>query len=173
MKRDEWCNTTATCRCSCTGRRKCVSFRMLTSQLIVQGSVTQGQIQKPFGVSLTTIKRYTKVYRERGVVGFSSQRSGVKTRGWMPKRWHKPVGCSRTASRLHGWRNSPVNSPAHYARRSTPGDCHPLKKSLNGPIEQSGPAWAARCICSRSCRWGSAAFLDPSLTGESKRFRVR
>ena len=46
------------------------SFRMFTSQLIVQGSAKQGDIQKAFGVSLTTIKRATKLYRTRGAAGF-------------------------------------------------------------------------------------------------------
>lgn len=46
------------------------SFRMFTSQLIVQGSAKQGDIQKAFGVSLTTIKRATKLYRARGAAGF-------------------------------------------------------------------------------------------------------
>lgn len=46
------------------------SFRMFTSQLIVQGSATQGHIQKAFGVPLVSIKRSTKLYRERGPAGF-------------------------------------------------------------------------------------------------------
>ena len=46
------------------------SFRMFTSQLIVQGSATQGDIHKAFGVSLTTIKRATKLFRARGAAGF-------------------------------------------------------------------------------------------------------
>ena len=46
------------------------SFRMYTSQLIVQGSATQGQVAKAFGVPLVAIKRGTKLYRERGAAGF-------------------------------------------------------------------------------------------------------
>src|SRR5437667_12912943 len=46
------------------------SFRLFTSQLIVQGSATQGHIAKAFGVPLVAIKRATKLYRERGTVGF-------------------------------------------------------------------------------------------------------
>src|SRR2546425_12345919 len=42
------------------------SFRLFTSQLIVQGSATQGQIAKAFGVPLVAIKRAAKLYRERG-----------------------------------------------------------------------------------------------------------
>lgn len=57
------------------------SFRLFTSQLIVQGSATQGQIQKAFGVPLVAIKRSTKLYRERGAAGFfvaKGRREGSK-----------------------------------------------------------------------------------------------
>jgi transposase len=46
------------------------SFRLFTSQLILQGSATQGHIAKAFGVPLVAIKRATKLYRERGSAGF-------------------------------------------------------------------------------------------------------
>ena len=36
------------------------SFRMFTSQLIINGTATQGQIAKAFGVPLVTIKRSDK-----------------------------------------------------------------------------------------------------------------
>src|SRR5256885_10623795 len=46
------------------------SFRLFTSQLIVQGSATQGHVAKAFGVPLVAIKRATKFYRERASGGF-------------------------------------------------------------------------------------------------------
>jgi transposase len=46
------------------------SFRLFTSQLIIQGSATQGDIAKAFGVPLVAIKRATKLYRQRGSAGF-------------------------------------------------------------------------------------------------------
>lgn len=46
------------------------SFRMFTSQLIVQGSATIGEVQKAFAVPLVSIKRSTKLYRTRGAAGF-------------------------------------------------------------------------------------------------------
>ncbi len=46
------------------------SFRMFTSQLIMQGSVTTGQVQRAFGVPLVSVKRATKLYRARGAAGF-------------------------------------------------------------------------------------------------------
>jgi len=57
------------------------SFRLFTSQLIVQGSATQGHIAKAFGVPLVAIKRATKRYRERGSAGFfvpKTRREGSK-----------------------------------------------------------------------------------------------
>ena len=62
-------------------RKDLASFRLFTSQLIVQGSATQGQIEKAFGVPLVAIKRATKLYRERGAVGFfvpKARREGSK-----------------------------------------------------------------------------------------------
>lgn len=46
------------------------SFRLFTGQLIVQGSATQGDIAKAFGVPLVAIKRATKRFREHGAKGF-------------------------------------------------------------------------------------------------------
>lgn len=46
------------------------SFRLFTSQLIVQGSATQGHIAQAFGVPLVAIKRATKIFRDRGAAGF-------------------------------------------------------------------------------------------------------
>lgn len=57
------------------------SFRMFTAQLIVQGSATQGDIQRAFGVPLVAIKRSTKLYRERNAAGFfapKARRAGSK-----------------------------------------------------------------------------------------------
>ena len=57
------------------------SFRLFTSQLIVQGSATQGHVAKAFGVPLVAIKRATKLYRERGPAGFfvpKARREGSK-----------------------------------------------------------------------------------------------
>jgi len=60
------------------------SFRMFTSQLIVQGSATQGHIGKAFGVPLIAIKRGTKLFREKGSAGFfvpKARRPGRKLKG--------------------------------------------------------------------------------------------
>lgn len=46
------------------------SFRLFTTQLIVNGTATQGQIVKTFGVPLTTVKRCCRQYRERGAAAF-------------------------------------------------------------------------------------------------------
>ena len=51
-------------------KKDLASFRLFTSQLIVQGSATQGDISKAFGVPLVAIKRATKRFREQGAKGF-------------------------------------------------------------------------------------------------------
>jgi hypothetical protein len=50
------------------------TFRMITSQFCVQGSATQPQIVQAFGVSLTTVKRYCRLYRDKGPEGFYAPR---------------------------------------------------------------------------------------------------
>jgi transposase-like protein len=46
------------------------SFRFFTTQLIANGTATQGQIVKAFGVPMTTVKRCCREYRERGGAAF-------------------------------------------------------------------------------------------------------
>ena len=50
------------------------TFRMITSQFCVQGSATQSQIVRAFGVPLRTVKRYCKLYRDKGPQGFYAPR---------------------------------------------------------------------------------------------------
>jgi len=46
------------------------SFRMFTSQLVVNGNCTQAQIVRALGISATSRKRYVKRYRQEGAAGF-------------------------------------------------------------------------------------------------------
>jgi transposase-like protein len=46
------------------------SFRFFTTQLIVNGTATQGEIARAFGVPLVTVKRYVKRYLQKGAKGF-------------------------------------------------------------------------------------------------------
>jgi hypothetical protein len=45
-------------------------FRMFTSQMIVNGTVKPKEIVQAFGVPMITVKRYVKVFREKGAEGF-------------------------------------------------------------------------------------------------------
>jgi len=45
-------------------------FRMFTSQMIVNGTVKPQEIVRAFGVPMITVKRYVKVFRQRGTEGF-------------------------------------------------------------------------------------------------------
>jgi transposase len=52
------------------GTEDLASFRFFTTQLIVNGTATQGQIVQAFGVPITTVKRACRLYRERGASAF-------------------------------------------------------------------------------------------------------
>jgi len=46
------------------------TFRMFTSQLYVNGTASQAEICRAFGVSRISVKRSVKLYREKGMAGF-------------------------------------------------------------------------------------------------------
>ena len=50
------------------------TFRMFTSQMIVNGTVKPKEIMETFGVPMVTVKRYRKLYRNRGSKGFYAAR---------------------------------------------------------------------------------------------------
>lgn len=54
------------------------TFRMIASQLYVNGNATQSEIRRVFGVTDISVKRWVKLYREKGSAGFYEKR---KTRG--------------------------------------------------------------------------------------------
>ena len=62
------------------------SFRMYTTQLIVNGLATQGQIERAFGIPRVTIKRCVKRYREGGVGAFFVPRSKRRGNKLTPER---------------------------------------------------------------------------------------
>jgi transposase-like protein len=55
-------------------REDLATFRLFSSQLIVNGTATQVQISKAFGVPRVTVKRYVKLYRTHGPKGFYAPR---------------------------------------------------------------------------------------------------
>ena len=63
------------------------SFRMFTSQMIVSGTVRPREIVKTFGVPMITVKRYVKLYRDRGSKGFYE----LKPRHSLTSGWKGPV----------------------------------------------------------------------------------
>jgi transposase len=74
------------------------TFRLFTTQLIINGTATQGEIVKAFGVSLTTVKRCVKKYREGGSKALfvaPRRRQGTKLDG---------AGLAQAQQRLNeGW----------------------------------------------------------------------
>lgn len=51
-------------------------FRLITSQLVVNGVASQAEIVRAFGVSKISVKRYVKRYRKEGAEGFFKPRKG-------------------------------------------------------------------------------------------------
>ncbi len=51
------------------------SFRMIMSQFYVNGSATQAELARAFGISNISIKRAVKLYREQGINGFYAPRT--------------------------------------------------------------------------------------------------
>ena len=56
------------------------SFNMFTSQLVVLGQCKQVEIVKAFGVSIISVKRHVKKYREGGAGIFFEKRNGRKAK---------------------------------------------------------------------------------------------
>ena len=49
------------------------TFRMFSSQLYINGSASQAEICRAFGVSRISVKRSVKLYREHGMAGFFAE----------------------------------------------------------------------------------------------------
>ena len=54
------------------------TFRMITAQFCINGNAKQADISRAFGVTLISVKRAVKLYREKGVAGFYEE---AKRRG--------------------------------------------------------------------------------------------
>jgi transposase-like protein len=62
------------------------SFRLFTSQLVENGSVTQSQICKAFGVPGITVKRACKKLREQGAAAFFVPKVRARASKLTPER---------------------------------------------------------------------------------------
>lgn len=56
------------------------SFRMFTSQLVINGNCTQAEIVRSFGISAISMKRYVKRYRQGGAAVFFKSRRARQPR---------------------------------------------------------------------------------------------
>ena len=65
------------------------SFRMFTSQLVVNGNCTQAEIVRAFGISTISIKRYVKQYRQSGTASFFKSRRDRQPRVLTPPMLQK------------------------------------------------------------------------------------
>jgi transposase-like protein len=51
-------------------KKALATFRLFSTQLVINGNATQAEISRAFGVPLVTVKRYVKLYREEGAAAF-------------------------------------------------------------------------------------------------------
>jgi len=61
------------------------SFRMFTSQLVVNGNCTQAEVVRAFGISAISMKRYVKKFRAGGSNAFFSPRRKRQPRVLTPE----------------------------------------------------------------------------------------
>jgi transposase-like protein len=60
------------------------SCRMFTSQMVINGNCTQAQLVRAFGISVISMKRYVKQYRQSGAAGFFKVRAARQPRVLTP-----------------------------------------------------------------------------------------
>lgn len=68
------------------GEEELPAFRLFTTQLIVDGAATEGEIVRAFGVPAITVKRSVKRYRTAGAEVHPDGQIGIAGRGRAP--WH-------------------------------------------------------------------------------------
>ena len=68
------------------------TFRLFSSQLVINGNATQSQISRAFGVPLVTVKRYVKLYREGGPKAFFAPRARRRGSKLTPQRLEEAQG---------------------------------------------------------------------------------
>jgi transposase-like protein len=120
------------------------SFRFFTTQLIVNGTATQGEIARAFGVPLVTIKRYVKRYRQKGAKGFfmpPKRREGRQLTAEMLSKARSLLEDGQSVpevSRATGVLANTIHKAIRAGRLP-----QPAKKSLRGVL-QGGSANAER-----------------------------
>jgi transposase-like protein len=74
------------------------TFRLFSSQLVINGNASQSEISRAFGVPLVTVKRYVKLYRAGGTRAFfavPSRRRGSLRQATL--RLHQPPAAPGSA----------------------------------------------------------------------------
>lgn len=125
------------------------SFRLFTTQLLINGTASNGDIVRAFGVPLRTVKRYRQRYRERG-----------------PKSFYEPAA-KRKGSRLNGERLAEVQrlldeglSVAEVGRQSGV-----LESTVHKAIGDGRLRREKKRARSRAKRWRGAEFPGPRVNG--------
>ena len=98
-------------------KKELATFRLFTSQLVINGNATQAQIARAFGVPLVTVKRYVKLYREGGTAAFLHRlRSGSEAL----VRLESPVRSHCRSVRFMRLSNSCFSSKARKLQNTWP-----------------------------------------------------
>ena len=108
------------------------SFRLFTSQLIVNKTARQADIAEAFQVPLATVKRYLKVYRERGPAGFYEQprrRSASVLKGEVHQRAQELLEEGKSVPEV-AQEVKVLPNTLHKAIRA--GRLHAVKKNADG-----------------------------------------
>lgn len=69
------------------------SFKMILSQLYINGSASQPQLAEAFSINTQAVKRWVKKYRDEGIEAFFTERRGrppLKKNGSDSGEYHPP-----------------------------------------------------------------------------------
>src|SRR5271165_4901592 len=117
------------------------TFRLFSTQLVINGNATQAEISRAFGVPLVTVKRYVKLYRESGAAAFFAPAlwrtaAGLKLPGQLhtPRRAEQPPHCRR--------RRAAPDRHLHLSRlstRLTAQGVNPLRPGVHPALQLTYP----------------------------------
>jgi transposase-like protein len=110
------------------------TFRLFSTQLVINGNATQAEISRAFGVPLVTVKRYVKLYREGGAAAFfasAKKRSASKLTEQVCQRAQELLDQGLEVPEV-GRQLGILSNTLHKAIRS--GRLRPGKKKIYPPM---------------------------------------
>jgi len=132
------------------------SFRMFTAQLCCQGTCTQAQIIRTFGVSKNSVLRSVAKYRQEGIDGFYRTRRG---RGASVMTAEVTVQAERLLA---------VGHSRNDVAEELGVKCDTLRKAINqGRVQEPTPVSAAEVSLPRPASHASVAVSDKSTRSDA------